>query len=73
MSQKTTMFDIHLEEDMRCRDDIQLLDGPILLSCPCPRSEGSADEAGVKGFLFEVPAGEYEVEAIFASPKIYQK
>lgn len=58
---------------MRCRDDIQLLDGPILLPCPCPGLEGSADKAGFNEFLFEVPAGEYEVEGIFASPKIYQK
>lgn len=58
MNQKITMLDIHLEEDMRCRDDIQLLEGPILLACPCPVLEGSADKAGFKGFLFEEPAGE---------------
>lgn len=68
-----TTLDVHLEEDMRCRDDIQLLEGPILIPCSCRGLEGSADKAGFKGFLFEVPAGECEVEGIFASPKIYQK
>lgn len=32
----------------------------------------SVDKAGFKEFLFEVPAREYEVEGIFASPKIYK-
>lgn len=73
INQKITMLDIHLEEVRRCRDDIQLLEVPILLPCPCPRLEGSADKSGFKEFLFEVPSGKYEVEGILASPKIYQK
>lgn len=57
---------------MRCRDDIQLLEGAILLPCPCPGLEASAEKAGFKEVRFEAPA-EYEVDAIFDSPKIYKK
>ena len=64
-----TIFSIHLAEDIRCTDDIQLLEGPILPPCP-PGLEASANKAGFDEFLFEIPAGEYEVEGIFASPKI---
>jgi len=62
-----------LAEDMRCTDEIQLLEGPILLlPCPFTGLAASVDKAGFKEFLFEVPAREYEVEGICASPKIYK-
>jgi len=53
---------------MCCRDDIQLVEGPILLPCPCPGLEASADKDCFMEFLFEALAGEYEAEGIFASP-----
>jgi len=53
---------------MCCRDDIQLLEGPILLPCPCPGLDASADKDCFKEFLLEVPAGEDEAAGIFASP-----
>ena len=58
MNQKITILDIHLAEDMRCRDEIQLLEGPTLLPCPWPGLAASEDRAGFKEFLFEGPAGE---------------
>ena len=58
---------------MCCRDDIKLLEGPILLPCACPGLEASADKDCFKEFLCEVLAGENEVEGIFASPKICKK
>lgn len=73
MNQKITILGIHLAEDMRCTDEIQLLEGPILLlPCPCPGLGASVDKAGFMVFLLEVPAIEYEVEGIFDSPKIYK-
>lgn len=69
INQKITIPGIHLAEDLRCRDEIQLLEGPILL-LPCPGPGFTASGAGFKEFLFEVPAREYEVEGIFAPLKI---
>lgn len=57
---------------MRCRGEIQLLEGPILLLPPYPGFTASVDSAAFKEFLFDASI-EYEVEGTVASPKIYKK
>lgn len=58
----------HLEEEIRCRDEIQLLEGPILLVCPwCAVFVVSVGNMGFGAFLFEKPARENEVDGMCAS------
>ena len=72
MNKKITKLVIYLADDMRCRDEIQLLEGPNLLPCPCPGLAASVANTGFKELLFELPACEYEVEGMFASSKTYE-
>lgn len=56
---------------MRGSDEIQLLEGPILLPCPLPGFVASEGKIGFEEFRLEVPASEYEVEAMCASLRTY--
>jgi hypothetical protein len=58
----------HFAEEMRGSDEIQLLEGPILLPCPLPGFVASVGKTALEAFLLEGP--EFEVEAMCASLSI---
>jgi hypothetical protein len=58
---------------MRGSDEIQLLEGPILLPWPCPLPGfvASVGNTFFEAFRLEGPASEYEAEAMCASLRTY--
>ena len=56
----------HLAEEKRCRDEIQLLEGPTFLPFPLPEPEVSAANNGFGAFLFETPTRGDEVVGVCA-------
>lgn len=62
----------HFAEWMRCNDDIQLLEGPILLLCPWAGLALSFGRTGFEACRFDVPPTWNEVEGM-CSLTIYKR
>lgn len=48
----------HFAEEIRCNDEIQLLEGPTLELCPIPGFEASVGITSFGVLLFEAPTSE---------------
>lgn len=62
----------HFEEEMRRREEIQLLEGTVLSPCPWPVFVISDDKLDLETLPFGTPAGENEVDGICAGFNTYE-